>query len=290
MTDSSYSDSSDSESEGRRTTSFATNIAANRGNSSTGIKRIINASASLQELPSHTPSSAAIAVKRRKEEPAALDLLDKPKRKVYKKNNKSSWQNIFAQCKAVVSISSIKSDDSQLSGMTIHFCDSDFLSTFGYVDNETGLPFSNMMGRASSVETLSKIESCLRSGRTCTEYINLYRSDCTTPLSCHISVLPLKSYEGGGASSYSGSDHVLWGVLTVRSASAVGNARFSGLSFLGIDKVSEEFQHEYYISKIMKGVGATELGAVESGSGDGPRTGTRTKESISTSRATTKIV
>ena len=270
MTDNSYSDSSDSETDRDRSASFATNVVTNRGGCSTGIKRIINASASLQELPSNNLLSTANAARRKKAEAAVLDHVDKPKRKVYKKNNKGSWQNIFAQCKAVVSISRVKSDDSPLPGMTIHFCDSDFLSTFGYVDNGSGLPFSNMMGRASSVNTLSKIENCLRSGRTCTEYINLYRSDCTTALSCHVSLLPLKSHEGSSIGS--GSEDVVWGVLTVRSASAVGNARFSGFSFLGIDKVSDEIQQEYYISKIMKGVGGGDTGAVGIGLSDGTGT------------------
>ena len=287
MADSSYSDSSDSESDRGRSASFAANVATNRGGCSTGIKRIINASASLQELPSNNLLSTAIATRRKKTEAAVLDHGDKPKRKVYKKNNKGSWQNIFAQCKAVVSISRVKSVDSPLPGMMIHFCDSDFLSTFGYVDNETGLPFSNMMGRASSVDTLSKIENCLRSGRTCTEYINLYRSDCTTALSCHVSLLPLKSHEG--CSTSSGSEHVVWGVLTVRSASAVGNARFSGFSFLGIDKVSEEIQQEYYVSKIMKGVGGGDTGAVGIGLSDGTGTGTTTSSTIKMKSVPRKI-
>lgn len=244
--DSSYSSSSDSELDQPESTHFH----ATDPGTVVGIKRIITASATLKELPSKATSTTS---KKKKKE---TTVRTSPKKKVYKKNNKSSWPNIFAQSKAVVSISSVKSDSHACPGININYCDADFLSTFGYVDCGFGLFLSSMMGKASSTDTLRKIESCLRLGRTATEYINLYRSDGITPLSCHLSLLPLKSHKipasaATSASSSPGSGGPLWGVITIRSASCVGNARFSGLSFLGMDRVSDAVRQEYYNTKIL---------------------------------------
>lgn len=259
--DSSFSGSSDSDSEDADRATITSSAPTKKIVRSTGIKRIITASNSLKDIPKPKVTAAS---KRKKgdQEPA---LTSKPKRKVYKKNNKSSWPNIFAQCKAVVSISNLKSSDEKHSGIMINFCDSDFLSTFGYVDCASGLYLNSMMGKASSVDTMSKLETFLRLGRTATEYINLYRSDGITPLSCHISLLPLKSHrecannEQSSSSSmadFTGTEShniALWGVITIRSASCVGNARFSGLSFLGMDRVSDAVRQDYYNNKIMNG-------------------------------------
>ena len=246
--DSSYSSSSDSEVDQPESSNFH----AIDPSKVAGIKRIITASAALKELPSKATNAAS----KKKKKEINSTATTSPRRKVYKKNNKSSWPNIFAQSKAVVSISPVKSDSEACPGISINYCDADFLSTFGYDDCGSGLLLSSMMGKASSMETLKKIESFLRLGRTATEYINLYRSDGITPLSCHLSLLPLKSHKApvstvNSASFSPGSGAILWGVITIRSASCVGNARFSGLSFLGMDRVSEAVRQDYYNTKIL---------------------------------------
>jgi hypothetical protein len=253
--DSTYTSSSDSEGDEPESAHFH----ATDPSKVAGIKRIITASAALKELPSKATNTTS----KKKKKEISSTVPNSPKRKVYKKNNKSSWPNIFAQSKAVVSISPIKSDSHACAGINISYCDADFLSTFGYADCGSGLLLSSMMGKASSIDTLRKIESLLRLGRTATEYINLYRSDGITPLSCHLSLLPLKSHKvpvsaATSASSSPGSGSILWGVITIRSASCVGNARFSGLSFLGMDRVSDAIRQDYHDTKIInKGKDAT---------------------------------
>lgn len=256
--DSSFSGSSDGDSEDGRAT-VAPSASTKKTVRATGIKKIITASNALKELPKQKATAASKRKKADQEPPPT----SKPKRKVYKKNNKCSWTNIFAQSKAVISISNVRSSDEQHSGIVINFCDADFLSTFGYADCAAGLHLNGMMGKASSVETLRKLETFLRLGRTATEYMNLYRSDGITPLSCHVSLLPLKSHRECAISSSSSSlassgmeaqNLTLWGVITIRSASCVGNARFSGLSFLGMDRVSDAVRQDYYNTKIMNGI------------------------------------
>jgi hypothetical protein len=246
--DSSYCSSSDSEADQPESAHFH----ATDPSKVAGIKRIITASAALKELPSKSTNTTS----KKKKKEINSTVATSPKRKVYKKNNKSSWPNIFAQSKAVVSISSVKTDSLACPGINISYYDADFLSTFGYADCGSGLLLTSMMGKASSMDTLRKIESLLRLGRTATEYINLYRSDGITPLSCHLSLLPLKSHKVPvsavtSASSSPGSGGILWGVITIRSASCVGNARFSGLSFLGMDRVSDAVRQDYYNTKII---------------------------------------
>jgi hypothetical protein len=253
--DSTYSSSSDSEGDQPESAHFH----ATDPSKVAGIKRIITASAALKELP----SKATKTTSKKKKKEISSTVPNSPKRKVYKKNNKSSWPNIFVQSKAVVSILPVKSDSHACAGINISYCDADFLSTFGYADCGSGLLLSSMMGKASSMDTLRKIESLLRLGRTATEYINLYRSDGITPLSCHLSLLPLKSHKvpvsaATSAASSPGSGSILWGVITIRSASCVGNARFSGLSFLGMDRVSDAIRQDYHDTKIInKGTDAT---------------------------------
>jgi hypothetical protein len=245
-------DTSDSEYEEEKTKKKSLKTAATLSNSkikeptATKIKKV--------KLSSNKTSAPASLAKKN----------NKVKVKVYKKTNQSSWPNIFAQSKAVVSLTSMQ----EPSSMIIQYCDSDFLSTFGYTKCQN-LSFNDLMGKASSKDTMKKFETCLYSGKTATEYINLYRSDKLTPLSCHVSLLPLKNQKLNpdpspnpsptsnpknskksisSQNSYSSKkSDAVWGVLTVRSASVVGNARISGISFLGgMDRVTDDIREKYY--------------------------------------------
>ena len=267
------SDTSDSESEAAESSSFTETAVTNESAISTGIKRIINASSNLEDIAAN--AAALTSKKKKKEKEGHVNRsCDPPKTKVYKKNNKSSWVNIFVQCKAVVSIVKDESYGDTSSGMAIRFCDVDFLSTFECTSVENGSPFTDFMGKASSLDTLRLLENSLRGGRSCTEYINLYKSDGVTPLSCHVCLLPLKSHLcDDDDSSFQGDRNVLWGVITIRSASAVGNARFSGLSILGMERVSESFRQEYYTTKIMN---ALPVESIRTGSANASGSGTGT--------------
>jgi hypothetical protein len=161
-----------------------------------------------------------------------------------KRSKKSSWHDIFAQSKAVVSVTLSKLEGNIIN---VNYCDSSFLATFGFTDWKNRLCFNDLMGKASSQDTLEKIEMSLRSGVCATEYINLYRSDKTTPLSCHVSVLPLK---GGANTAVPGEFRIVWGVITIRSASVVGNARVSGIGILGMERVTDTIRVDYHDNKV----------------------------------------
>lgn len=90
------------------------------------------------------------------------------------------------------------------------------------------------------------------SGKSCCEFITLYRKD-GQPLSAHIVLTPLT----GGSESHSlrcrklqdlesciGNNNIkklieveLYGILTIRSASVVGNAKATGIGLLGLDNI-----------------------------------------------------
>mmetsp|Transcript_32379 Transcript_32379/g.30880 ORF Transcript_32379/g.30880 Transcript_32379/m.30880 type:complete len:270 (+) Transcript_32379:107-916(+) len=168
----------------------------------------------------------------------------KDKLKEHKISKKSSWQDVFPQSKAVVSATL-----SHLEGniIKVNHCDSNFLETFGFTDCENRLCFNDLMGKASSQDTLKKLEMSLKSGVCATEYINLYRSDKTTPLSCHVSVLPLK---GTANTAVPGEFRIVWGVITIRSASVVDNARVGGIGILGMERVTDAIRVDYHDNNV----------------------------------------
>lgn len=188
----------------------------------------------------------------------------KDKLKEHKRSKKSSWHDIFAQSKAVVSVTFSNSEGNVI---YINYCDSNFLATFGFSDCKKGLCFDDLMGKASSQDTLKKLELSLKLGVSDTEYINLYRSDKTTPLSCHISVLPFKSYANTDVSaeviSMSATSEftnntgfrTVWGAITIRSASVVGNARVNGIGILGMERVTDDIRVDYHDNKVYSTVG-----------------------------------
>jgi hypothetical protein len=95
----------------------------------------------------------------------------------------------------------------------------------------------------------------LISGKSCCEFINLYPKDGTS-LAAHIVLTPLT----GGAESHTRRckkledletciinndtsrviEVELWGVMTIRSASVVGNAKGNGIGIFGVDRIVEQ--------------------------------------------------
>lgn len=95
------------------------------------------------------------------------------------------------------------------------------------------------------------IEKAILSGQTAMEYVNLYRADGEV-LSCHITVrcTPASpsifagrkdTQQGGGGGPNDGKHgDERWAILTVRSASVVGNANFVGIGLLGVDRIPQQ--------------------------------------------------
>lgn len=84
------------------------------------------------------------------------------------------------------------------------------------------------------------IEKAILSGQSAMEYVNLYRADGEV-LSCHITVRCIPSTSAARKEMQQrGNVDERWAILTVRSASVVGNANYVGIGLLGIDRIPQQ--------------------------------------------------
>jgi hypothetical protein len=140
----------------------------------------------------------------------------------------------------------------------VKFSQDEFLNTFGYNrENFHDFALSRLFGKSTSRIVVYRIMNCLLSGKATCEYINLYRSN-GVGLSCHITMTILSNAEkfsvnvnsnnNNNNSTFSTSvetsnndtEMVKWGVVTIRSASVVGNSKHSGIGILGTERVKQE--------------------------------------------------
>lgn len=145
------------------------------------------------------------------------------------------------------------------SRLVIKYACGGFRQSFGYHGAST-IPFSSLLGAATKMETLSKIEECiLFNRRSLNVYMNLYTSD-GQPLPCHLSVLTVRgdperqqkaqsvqapsseSNVNGGLDSFNldGSFGTIkavipmekFAMISIRSSIMVGHAKVSGMGYV----------------------------------------------------------
>ena len=151
------------------------------------------------------------------------------------------------------------------SRLEIKYACGGFRQSFGYHGTST-IPFTALLGAATKMETLSKIEECiLFNRRSLNVYMNLYTSD-GRPLPCHLSVLTVRgdpellllqqqkaqsvqaapsseSNVNGGLDSFNldGSFGTVkavmpiekFAMISIRSSITVGHAKVSGMGYVG---------------------------------------------------------
>ena len=158
------------------------------------------------------------------------------------------WSNIFAICKLVLSIRHFSDD------LCIRFVDSNFLENFRYTSEQiTNHCIEKLAGPGTSRDMLCKIKYAIECGETICTFINLYRQD-GVPLSSYVTSLVMSNSLPKSIEEY----NILQGdncaetiaVLTIRSASVVGNALSSGYGLLGRDICKDAKQEilEYMLS------------------------------------------
>jgi hypothetical protein len=133
------------------------------------------------------------------------------------------WKDILVACKALVSLCEASLE------MKIRFASANFTSTFCTINTNPNT-FRELFGKATNTNTVKLLQDSFLRDSTAAEYINLYRDD-GVPLSCHVSLLPLtKIYSCGKMEKLA--------ILTLRSASSVGNMAFSGIGGDSISRFS----------------------------------------------------
>lgn len=129
--------------------------------------------------------------------------------------------------------------------ITIHHAQREFLVMLGYEESDLPMKLDKLYGPGTLRQTAFKIQNAIITRKSDLEYVVLYRSD-GTPLACHVSLV---SVSGDGPPPRPLPGHAVdplyvkderWAVLTVRSASAAGNAKFCGIGLVDTDHVLPE--------------------------------------------------
>ena len=145
--------------------------------------------------------------------------------------------------------------------MVVKYACGGFRQSFGY-DGASTIPFSALLGAATNMETLSRIEDCIIfNRRTLNVYMNLYTS-AGNGLSCHLSILTVRgdpqqqqqqpppsaqapssdNNMNGGLDSFNldgsfGSVKAVvppekMAVISIRSSAVVGHAKISAMGYV----------------------------------------------------------
>lgn len=148
-------------------------------------------------------------------------------RQVQEAGTPPPWTNILAVMKLVVSMTHGTSD------LCIRFVDDNFIENFKFSRASIcGKCVEALVGLGTSHTTLNKVKTAVANGHSEGYYINLYRQDAV-PLSCFVVVqvlsqsLPPQLMEGVAGEVRNAG--MVFGTLTIRSASVVGNAKFNGM-------------------------------------------------------------
>lgn len=168
----------------------------------------------------------------------------KPKAPTKKIAENQSWNDIFAQSKIVVSMEPRNVDNPMV---MIQHAQEDFLLNFGYKASDLPMPLAALFGKASIRVAVHRIQTAILTKKAACEYVNLYKANGIA-LSCHLSVISLT---GGNCQTVPQTDDETpptrpfrWAVITIRSASLVGNSKFSGIGLLGTERISQEKLNE----------------------------------------------
>lgn len=182
------------------------------------------------------------------------------------------WADIYAKVKLFVCMTPRNLANSDV---MIRYANEDFFTNFGFDKASTlPLPLKALFGHGSSRLVLHKLHMALLTGKQAFEFINLYRAD-KRPLACHLVLVsitgnrfktpensrsvahsavgpnPMTGFAASSpssASSVSTSSRLMppeiaaqyeekYAILTIRSASVIGNAKSYGIGFFGPGRI-----------------------------------------------------
>lgn len=121
----------------------------------------------------------------------------------------------------------------------------EFLLNFGLNEELLPVPLSRLLGNSTERAKIARLQQCMMTGRSFSEFMNLHKSNGGS-LSCYVSLLCLTKHKPASQISTPRqqaecSEELLkYGILTVRSASVVGNSKYSGIGLMGTERVPRE--------------------------------------------------
>lgn len=140
---------------------------------------------------------------------------------------------------------SVNPFDLENNDIIIRYAQDEFFSFFGYPRSSLPMKLDCLFGVGTLREAVFRLHRAIISRKSELRYINLYRRD-GAHLTCHISLVSIlsdsKPEELAGDPLYNRNER--WAVLTIRSASVVGNSKFCGIGLLGTERVLPERLHD----------------------------------------------
>lgn len=168
------------------------------------------------------------------------------------------WVDIHAKVKLFVCMAPRNLSNSDV---MIRHANEDFFVNFGFEKDSTlPMPLKSLFGHGTNRLVLHKLHMALLTGKQVYEFINLYRAD-NRPLACHVVLVSItgnrnkvSSISSSSSSSSSAPDLVSqsqekYGILTIRSASVIGNAKSYGIGFFGPGRIISVQQQQQRIDR-----------------------------------------
>jgi len=146
------------------------------------------------------------------------------------------WADIFADCKVVVRMQSRHLPDSKT--MIIH-AEADFFHNFEYdINSSLPFPLEKLCGKGTTRKGISAIGNAILAGKNISCYLNLYTAN-GSPLSCHVVVVCINGNREQGPVVVRKLPDCMekYAVLTIRSASSIGNTKQHGIGFFRSHRV-----------------------------------------------------
>jgi hypothetical protein len=160
-------------------------------------------------------------------------------------NELHAWVDIFATSKLVLSMNPRNLTNPHV---MIQHAQKEFLMNFGFTPEQLPFPLHYIYGNSTERNKIIRLEQSLLTSRSFSEFINLHKSNGSS-LSCHASLLALTNQNDTRVvpqmmmtmdMNYQSNQFVKYGVLTIRSASVVGNSKYSGIGLMGTERVSRD--------------------------------------------------
>lgn len=150
------------------------------------------------------------------------------------------WADIYAKVKLFVCMEPRSLSNS---GINIRHGNQDFFTNFDFQPSDKiNIPISRLFGPGTDRMSIHKLNMAILMGKQHYDFINLYKSDNSTALACHIMVICITGNQTRDSAAprcmNAATRQEKFAVVTIRSASAVGNAKSYGIGYFGPGRIT----------------------------------------------------
>jgi hypothetical protein len=120
----------------------------------------------------------------------------------------------------------------------IHFAQDEFFQVWGYPESAFPMKLDRLYGEATKRNQAFLLQKCIITKKPFTGNMVLYRVD-GMGMGCHLSLVSVRGDTPPSNDPLYQKDEC-WGVITIRSANAVGNSKFCGIGLLDPNRVMQQ--------------------------------------------------